>query len=86
MCRLAELTLLGGAVVATGMAVGGVVDPCTAVGSGALVATGVAVAEEPQAMMNTRSIEINTAGFLRLEIFMTQPPCVGITEVLYIES
>ena len=81
MCRLAELTVLGGAVVAAGLAVGAVVAPGTAVATGVLVATGadVAVADEPQAIMNTRSMEINTGGFLRVEIFMTQPRCVGIT-------
>ena len=83
MCRLAELTVLGGAVVATGRAVGAAVvgaAPDTAVGAaGALVAAGadVAVADEPQATINTRSMEISTAGFLRAESFMTCPPNVG---------
>ncbi|PKB71902.1 MAG: hypothetical protein BZY87_03070 [SAR202 cluster bacterium Io17-Chloro-G6] len=70
MCRLAELTpSVGAAVVASGMAVGGaVVDPGIAVGSGVFVAEGadVAVAEEPQATMNTKSIKISTTGFFRM--------------------
>ncbi len=80
MCRFAELTALGGAVVDTGLAVGAAVvgPPGTAVGA-AVVAAGpdVAVADEPQAIMNTRSIEISIAGFLRVESFMTYPPNVG---------
>jgi hypothetical protein len=40
-----------------------------AVGSVTLVASGlgVAVAEAPQAIMNAMSMEIRTAGFLRME-------------------
>ncbi len=70
MCRLAELTpLVGAAVVGAGTAVGA--PPEAAVGGGAVATPGVAVAEEPQATMNTKSMEISTAGFLRVESFMT---------------
>ncbi len=87
MCRLAELTVLGGAVVATGLAVGAAVvgaAPDTAVGAaGTAVAAGadVAVADEPQATMNTSSMDNSTAGFLRVESFMTFPPNVGTPSV-----
>jgi hypothetical protein len=71
-CRLLLLTTpVDDDVVGVGIAVGA--PPEASVGGGAVVA----VAEEPQATMNTRSIEISTAGFLRMESFMTDPPRVG---------
>ena len=82
MCRLAELTVLAvGAAVGSGIAVG-VSPPVDAVGGGGNVAgTEVAVAEEPQATMNTRSMEIRTAGFLRMESFISCPPKFGTPSI-----
>ena len=75
-CRLAEISTVDGAVVASGigvgavvdlgMAVGAVVDPGMTVGAGAVVeaGAGVAVADELQATINTSRMEARTAGFL----------------------
>ena len=67
-----------GATVAPVTAVGAAVAPGLAVPAGAVVgavtACGVAVAEEPQATMNTRNIEISATGFLSVESFMAQSP------------
>jgi len=89
ICRLAELTVDTGALVGCGTAVGAVVDPGIAVGAteGAVVDAGmavagdgeVAVAEEPQATMNTKSIVMSTKGFFRMGSSITQPPNVGTT-------
>ena len=79
MCRLDELTPLGGAVVGAGTAVGA--PPEAVVGAGAVVATGVAVAEEPHATMNTKIMDISTAGFLRVENSINQPPVVGFPRI-----
>jgi len=83
MCRLAELCVIAGAVVAAGIGVG-----CAAAGAvvawaagavvawaaGAVVAWAagcdVAVADDPQAMMKTKSMETNTAGVLRIGSLM----------------
>jgi len=91
-CKFAELTVDTGALVGCGTAVGAVgavVDPGIAVGAteGAVVDAGiavaaggdVAVAEEPQATMNTKSIVTSTKGFFRMGSSITQPPNVGST-------
>jgi len=91
ICRLAELNVDTGALVACGTAVGAttgaVVDPGIAVGEGAVVDAGmavaagaeVAVADEPQATMNTKSIVMSTKGFFRMGSSITQPPKIGTT-------
>ena len=81
MCRLAELCVIAGAVVAAGIAVGcaaaaaaGAAGAVVAWAAGAVVAWAagcdVAVADDPQAMMKTKSMETNTAGVLRIGSLM----------------
>jgi len=86
MCRLAELCVIAGAVVAAGIAVGcaaaAAAGAVVAWAAGAVVAWAagavvawaagcdVAVADDPQAMMKTKSMETNTAGVLRIGSFM----------------
>ena len=91
ICKLAELTVDTGAFVGCGTAVGAagaVVDPGIAVGAvGAVVDAGmavgdgaeVAVAEEPQATINTKSIVTSTKGFFRMGSSIIQPPKIGTT-------
>jgi len=88
MCRLAELCVIAGAVVAAGIGVGCAAADAAAAGAvvawaagavvawaaGAVVAWAagcdVAVADDPQAMMKTKSMETNTAGVLRIGSLM----------------
>ena len=77
-CRLAELNVEAGIAVACGTGVGAD-PPVEGRAVGAAADSGVLVAEPPHATRKTRNIEISTAGFLRVESFMTSPPNIGTT-------
>ena len=67
---------------------GAAVVPGPAVAAGAMVGAGadVAVADEPQATMNTKRMDMRTEGFLSRERLITLPPDDGTLSTIQVAN